>query len=121
VRAPDLQVVHQANGVAGDALRPVGLRIGRLVTLAVAARIGGDDPVAGPGQQLVPAGGLPVEAPVGGKAVQQQDGLALAEVVVGDPETFRVEVLGHEGLPSRKARRRRRPRKRGKPTGSCNH
>jgi len=52
----DLEVIEQPYGVARDGLGPVGLDLGGLAALAVAARVQREHAVTGTRQRVVPTG-----------------------------------------------------------------
>ena len=79
----DAEMVEQARRVGRHQRRMVGRRVGRLVALAVAAIVEGDHPPAVVGQRLDPARIDPVDAMVGGEAVDQQDRLAAVAARAG--------------------------------------
>ena len=66
-------------------------------TPSMAAGVRGDHAKAGGLQQAEPAGEFPVAAGVGREAVQQHDGVALAQVLVGDAQVSGVEKF-HDSL-----------------------
>ena len=66
-------MVEQARRVGGHQRRMVGGGIGRFVALAVAAIVEGDHPPAVMGQRFDPTRIDPVDAMVGGEAVDEQD------------------------------------------------
>ena len=76
----------------------IGRRVGRLVALPVAAIVEGDHPPAVVGQRLDPARIDPVDAMVGGEAVDQQDRLAAVVALRGDVDKGQPQAVGIEEL-----------------------
>ena len=76
VRAVDVQVRQKIGGVARHEIRAVVGRGIELLARAVPAIVERHDPPPGPGQGLDPARIDPVDAMVGGEAVDEQDRLA---------------------------------------------
>ena len=98
VGAFDVKVLKQIGRVAGHQVRAVVGRLIELLARAVASIVERDHPPPGPGQGLHPARIDPVDAMVGGEAVDQQNRLAAIRplgryVDIGDGD-----AIGREGL-----------------------
>ena len=77
VGAGDAEMVEQAARVLGHRRRAVEARVVELLAVPMPAIVEGDDAAPGLGQRAHPAGIEPIGRNVGGKAVDQEDGLAL--------------------------------------------
>ncbi len=92
-------MVEQRDHVALHRVVGVGLGVGRLRRQAVAARVERDDAVALVEQEVEDARPHVVDVGVGGEAVQQHDGAAVAVVEVGEAQAVEALEVGHGAQP----------------------
>ncbi len=92
VGARDGKMIEKIGRVGRHQAEAVGVRIDELGAVAVAAHVHRHNPPPVADQGLDPAGGDPVDRGVGGKAVDEKDRVALAEVAVGNVDPVRGEM-----------------------------
>ena len=93
VRARDTKMIEQPPRVFGHDRRAIRLRIVEFPALTVAAIVVGDDAAPGLPERADPVGVEPIRDNVGGKAMDQEDGIALPLVHKGDPHAIGIEAL----------------------------
>ena len=94
-------MVQEATGILRHQRRGVERAVVELVAGAVATVVDGDDAEAMAGEEAHPAGLDPIVLRAGGKAVDQQHGLARTLVDEAETDAVRYErVHAHSGLLS---------------------